>query len=39
MATNGSFNQTPPDKATELFERLLATSGNAVKTRERLLPT
>jgi hypothetical protein len=37
MATNGSFNQTPPDKANELFERLLATSDNAVKTRERLL--
>jgi hypothetical protein len=37
MATNGRFNQTPPDKANELFERLLATSDNAVKTRERLL--
>jgi hypothetical protein len=36
MATNGRFNQTPPDKANELFERLLATSDNAVKTRERL---
>jgi hypothetical protein len=34
--TNGRFSQTPPDKANELFERLLATSGNAVKTRERL---
>jgi hypothetical protein len=38
MASNGRFNQTPPDKANELFERLLATSDNAVKTRERLLP-
>jgi hypothetical protein len=37
MASNGRFNQTPPDKANELFERLLATSDNAVKTRERLL--
>jgi hypothetical protein len=37
MATNGRFNQTPPDKANELFEKLLATSDNAVKTRERLL--
>lgn len=37
MATNGRFNQTPPDKANELFERLLATSDSAVKTRERLL--
>jgi hypothetical protein len=31
------LNQTPPDKANGLFERLLATSDNAVKTRERLL--
>jgi hypothetical protein len=37
MASNGRFNQPPPDKANELFERLLATSDNAVKTRERLL--
>ncbi|MGF9764262.1 phasin family protein [Microvirga sp. 0TCS3.31] len=36
MATNERFSQTPPDKANELFERLLATSDNAVKTRERL---
>jgi hemerythrin-like domain-containing protein len=36
MTTNGRFNQTPPDKANELFEKLLATSDNAVKTRERL---
>jgi hypothetical protein len=34
--TNGQFSQTPPDKANELFEKLLATSDNAVKTRERL---
>jgi hypothetical protein len=37
MATNGRFNQTPPDKANGLFERLLATSDTAIKTRERLL--
>ena len=30
------FNQTPPDKARDLFEKLLATSDTAVKTRERL---
>jgi phasin family protein len=34
--TNGQFSQAPPDKANELFEKLLATSDNAVKTRERL---
>jgi hypothetical protein len=34
--TNGQFSQTPPDRANELFEKLLATSDNAVKTRERL---
>jgi hypothetical protein len=34
--TNGRFSQTPPDKANELFEKLLATSDQAVKTRERL---
>ncbi|WP_243371424.1 phasin family protein [Microvirga solisilvae] len=33
---NRRFSQTPPDKANELFEKLLATSENAVKTRERL---
>jgi DUF438 domain-containing protein len=32
-----TFSQTPPDKANELFEKLLATSDNAAKTRERLL--
>jgi hypothetical protein len=37
MTTNGTYSQTPPDKANELFEKLLATSDNAVKTRERLL--
>jgi len=36
MPTNRRFNQTPPDKANELFDKLLATSDNAVKTRERL---
>jgi hypothetical protein len=30
------FSQTPPDKARDLFEKLLATSDTAVKTRERL---
>jgi hypothetical protein len=34
--TNGQFSQAPPDRANELFEKLLATSDNAVKTRERL---
>lgn len=37
MPANRRFSQTPPDKANELFEKLLATSDNAVKTRERLL--
>jgi hemerythrin-like domain-containing protein len=35
--TTRTFSQTAPDKANELFERLLATSDNAAKTRERLL--
>jgi phasin family protein len=35
--TTRIFSQTPPDKANELFEKLLATSDNAAKTRERLL--
>jgi hypothetical protein len=30
------FSHTPPDRANELFDKLLATSDNAVKTRERL---
>lgn len=34
--TTRTFIQTPPDKANELFEKLLATSDNAAKTRERL---
>ncbi|MFC1458074.1 phasin family protein [Microvirga arabica] len=34
--TNGRYSQAPPDRANELFEKLLATSDNAVKTRERL---
>ncbi|MFL5184583.1 MAG: phasin family protein [Microvirga sp.] len=37
MLTNRGFSQAPPDKANELFDKLLATSDNAVKTRERLL--
>jgi len=36
MPTNRKFSQTPPDRANELFDKLLATSDNAVKTRERL---
>src|SRR5688572_15751728 len=36
MSTNKRFTQTPPDKANELFEKLLATSESALKTRERL---
>jgi hypothetical protein len=34
--TTRKLNQTPPDKARDLFEKLLATSDIAVKTRERL---
>ncbi|MBD2746952.1 phasin family protein [Microvirga sp. BT688] len=30
------FSQTPPDKANDLFEKILATSDTATKTRERL---
>lgn len=37
MPVHKQFSQTPPDKANELFEKLLATSDSAVKTRERLL--
>jgi hypothetical protein len=37
MMTNRGFSQAPPDKANELFDKLLATSDNAVKTRKRLL--
>lgn len=33
---NKRLSQTPPDKANELFEKLLATSESAIKTRERL---
>ncbi|MCG7394292.1 phasin family protein [Microvirga sp. ACRRW] len=36
MPNHRRFSQTPPDKANELFEKLLATSDTAVKTRERL---
>lgn len=35
--TTRRFSQAPPDKANGLFDRLLATSDTAVKTRERLL--
>lgn len=37
MSAIRRFSQTPPDKANDLFDKLLATSNNAVKTRERLL--
>jgi hypothetical protein len=37
MSATTRFSRTPPDKANELFDKLLATSDNAVKTRERLL--
>ncbi|WP_457091816.1 phasin family protein [Microvirga sp. P5_D2] len=36
MSANKRFSQTPPDKANELFEKLLATSDSAIKTRARL---
>jgi len=36
MTTTRRFSQAPPDRANELFDKLLATSDNAVKTRERL---
>lgn len=36
MPATKRFSQTPPDRANELFEKLLATSDNALKTRERL---
>jgi hypothetical protein len=35
--TNDRFSRTPPAKANELFEKLLATSDKALKTRERML--
>ncbi len=37
MTTNGRVSRVPPDKANELFEKLLATSSNAIRSRERLL--
>src|ERR671917_169617 len=37
MSATRRFSQALPDKANELFEKLLATSDNAVKTRDRLL--
>ncbi|MBM1173851.1 phasin family protein [Microvirga arabica] len=36
MSATRRFSQAPPDKVNELFEKLVATSSNAVKTRERL---
>jgi hypothetical protein len=36
MSATRQFSHTPPDKANELFEKLLATSDAALKTRERL---
>lgn len=33
MASNGRYSKAPPDKANELFEKLLATSDGAAKTR------
>jgi len=36
MMTNKKYSQTSPDKANELFAKLLDTSNNAVKMRERL---
>jgi len=36
MTTTRRYSQAPPDRANELFDRLLATSDNAVKTRERI---
>ncbi|RDI61152.1 phasin family protein [Microvirga subterranea] len=36
MNTNRRFSQTSPDKANELFAKLLDTSDTAIKTRERL---
>ncbi len=35
--TNERFSRTPPVRANELFEKLLATSETALKTRERLV--
>src|SRR5688500_11891469 len=37
MMAKKRFSQAPPDKANELFDKLLATSDAAVKIRERLL--
>ncbi|MCB8819412.1 phasin family protein [Microvirga rosea] len=37
MSATRRFSMTPPDKANELFDKLSATSDNAVRTRERLL--
>jgi hemerythrin-like domain-containing protein len=35
--TDERFSRTPPVRANELFEKLLATSESALKTRERLV--
>ncbi|WP_162003367.1 phasin family protein [Microvirga tunisiensis] len=37
MTATRRYSEAPPDKANELFDKLLATSDNAVKTRKRLL--
>jgi hypothetical protein len=36
MMTNKGFSHAPPDKANELFDKLLATLDSAIKIRERL---
>jgi phasin family protein len=36
MSSSRKFSQTSPDRANELFEKILDTSDTAVKTRERL---
>jgi hypothetical protein len=37
MMINRTIGQTPPDKANELFAQLLATSNDAVESREQML--
>lgn len=37
MSATKRFSTAPPDKVNELFDKLIATSDHAVKTRERLL--
>ncbi|WP_201842651.1 phasin family protein [Microvirga zambiensis] len=36
MTTIRQYSKAPPDRANELFEKLLATSDSAIKSRERL---